>query len=91
MVCIPVNLISLSKRRKITSDCSKYTMVRKPLSFSCVWNLLTLASVFLYLNRGTFMDHLTPIPAQANLSCFFLLKPVEKKSRFSIPTTDLIS
>ena len=69
----------------------KYTMVRKPLSFSCVLNLFTLASVFLYLNRGTFMDHLTPIPAQANLSCFFLLKPVEKKSRFSIPTTDLIS
>ena len=79
MVCIPVNLISLSKRRKITSDCSKYTMVRKPLSFSCVLNLLTLASVFLYLNRGTFMDHLTPIPAQANLSCFFLLKLTSRK------------
>ena len=57
-------------------------MERKPLRFSFVLNLLTLASVFLYLNRGTFMDHLTPIPAQANLYCFFLLKPVQKKVAF---------
>ena len=39
-----MNLNSLFKQREITSDCSKYTMERKP--FFCVLNLLTLADVF---------------------------------------------
>jgi len=62
-----VNLKSLFKRRKMASDYSKYTMVRKPLSF-CVLNLFTLANVSPVSSlsqltaRGTFMDHLTSIP-----------------------------